>query len=498
MKRTAFTAVSIAAVLIAVSCSKEESTVSKDFEPMVIDAVSESIGTKAQTEHIYDLLWQNKDQILVTDGKVSDGFTLSEGAGTVKGKFVQDNEVSFAGEVEAFYPSTLVLGEKLEWPSTQTKNLVVPMYSKGTLGRSGSTGFSFSSLGSILEIALTTEINDVTVKSISVRDGEKNMSRTFTLNEDGLPEFPSTTRNSITLDLEDGEPIGITPKTFFIAVPAADYRKLKITVKTTDGRMTYFTGGHLDLTGNKVGLISLNAKDFKSGNLLPGRYTVNAEGKTVMFTKANLLYDGEGFCFYQKQIDSPASYNPSEVAHFFWSNDYNKSVGEYLPQDSSKSTNDILFTNATPTTPNPDLTVSGVSGRYRTLSADEWDYLLGNNEKRAGRWATGMIMHCQGIVIVPDDYCGDVPAVISNELSLQNAEEDGVVFLPRGGYRDSYKNIKYRDGDGSYSRGMYWASCPDSTNNGNAFCLYFESFGVIKPKEITTREHGCSIRLVMD
>ena len=91
--------------------------------------------------------------------------------------------------------------------------------------------------------------------------------------------------------------------------------------------------------------------------------------------------------------------------------------------DSSGSgEHDVLFTNATEPTPNPDFTVSGVTGEFRTLSMLEWQYLLDRNEHKK-------VSVCgkTGIAIVPDGFAGDLSDTYD---AVAWAEAEGVVFLP--------------------------------------------------------------------
>ena len=187
MKKTAIASVALAAVLFAVSCQKEAEPEIKSFEPMTINAVSEGIGTPTKTEMIYkyDVAWSDNDRIYVTDGVANDSFTLTAGAGTTKGTFTQDGEVTFTGDVQAYYPSTMVQEDgSLVWPAVQPNNQTVPMYSTKTV--SGKVEeFSFASLGSVLQIVFNTTKADVTLKSIKIKDGEKTMSGAFTVDTDG-------------------------------------------------------------------------------------------------------------------------------------------------------------------------------------------------------------------------------------------------------------------------------------------------------------------------
>ena len=64
---------------------------------------------------------------------------------------------------------------------------------------------------------------------------------------------------------------------------------------------------------------------------------------------------------------------------------------------------DVLFTNATESTQNPDFTVNGVKGEFSTLSGLEWKYLLAQHKQKSVS-ITGK----SGIALIPDGYKGSL------------------------------------------------------------------------------------------
>ena len=153
--------------------------------------------------------------------------------------------------------------------------------------------------------------------------------------------------------------------------------------------------------------------------------------------------------------------------------------------DSSGSgEHDVLFTNATEPTPNPDFTVSGVTGEFRTLSMIEWKYLLDSHKHK---WVT--INETTGIAIVPDGFAGDLSDTY-DVAAWAVAEAEGVVFLPSASFRfDS--SI-----DGGEINGKYWSSAPWTYQSAQAIILY-ESSRTCSYTDIF-RYFGSSIRLVED
>ena len=224
MKKTSIVLLALATAGLAASCQKEE-TVEQGFTPMTINAVSEGIATKTEMAYKYDILWSENDKIYVTDGTSNDTFTLSAGAGTTKGTFKQDGDVTFTGEVQAYYPATMLDGGSPVWPASQTNDQTIPMYSTKTV--SGNVeDFNFSSLGSVLQIVFTTPQSDVKLQSIEIQDGTETMSGFFAIDEDGKAIITATDKAGITLDLGEGVAVGLAAKYFNIAVPAGNYQLL--------------------------------------------------------------------------------------------------------------------------------------------------------------------------------------------------------------------------------------------------------------------------------
>ena len=216
---------------------------------MTISAVAEGLNTpvKSAIEFKYDVTWTANDKIYVTDGNdKNDTFTIiSESVGKTLGKFTQDGQTAFVSQetpscdVEAYYPSSMMDGTTPTWPASQTYSpenaQTVPMYSKKTITATGDQTFSFASLGSVLQIVFTTSVENITLKSIEVKDGSKTLSGAFHVDDNGMAIIDATDKAGITLDLGDGVPVGFVAKYFNIAVPTNDYTDLAIVFTATDG-----------------------------------------------------------------------------------------------------------------------------------------------------------------------------------------------------------------------------------------------------------------------
>lgn len=75
---------------------------------------------------------------------------------------------------------------------------------------------------------------------------------------------------------------------------------------------------------------------------------------------------------------------------------------------------------------------------WRTLTADEWDYLLGDSKERNKKYRLGVTV-CDSpncLIIAPDNFTGAI-ADSYNLSTWEKAESDGLVCLPAAGYENS-------------------------------------------------------------
>lgn len=238
---------------------------------------------------------------------------------------------------------------------------------------------------------------------------------------------------------------------------------------------------------------------------LPGFFTVNGEGKQVRFSKGNLWYDGSKFNFEVNQYDVQTSWSPSHVSHFFWSKDASVAYAASY-SESGTAVTDVFFTND-PTDAEKakaDFTVNGVSGKYRTLSKDEFNYLF----SRTSRHGFATVGGVYGIIILPDtftdpmknggsgafkplptqEYDANVYTTGGNWEAMESA---GAVFLPVTNFRKGTNFDQWCSGSG-----FYWSSIV--RNESRVYGVTFNN-GTVYPQNIDHgREYGKSVRLVMD
>jgi len=215
---------------------------------------------------------------------------------------------------------------------------------------------------------------------------------------------------------------------------------------------------------------------------VPAVFSVS-ETRQVRFSPGNLEYAEGHWRFAPSQSSHFAAFSPTAWDHFGWSTPFTR-----WGMDTSMREEDYAGTFVDWGI-NGELHVALGSG-WRTLTADEWDYLLNRREVN-GRRGAGYAYNAveidgqYGLIVYPDNY--------SLQSDTVGTIPDSCVFLPGAGSRMGsnlyYQNEKW---------GFYWTAT--SMGDGQAQRLFFhESYGrtVLNLVGIT-RTAGLSVRLVRD
>lgn len=150
-------------------------------------------------------------------------------------------------------------------------------------------------------------------------------------------------------------------------------------------------------------------------------------------------------------------------------------------------------------------------GQWRTLSAEEWEYLVCKRNTASGiRFAKGTVNGVLGLILLPDDWSSSVYGLantnddisasysdnmISDETWISVLEPAGAVFLPAAGKRE------YLYVYSANVNGYYWSSSGSSMevflgHQDFADCFGFYSNRLYFNSE--SRSNGYSVRLVHD
>ncbi len=153
---------------------------------------------------------------------------------------------------------------------------------------------------------------------------------------------------------------------------------------------------------------------------------------------------------------------------------------------------------------NPKTQTTDAPGTWRTLTYDEWNYLLNTRTTTSGiRYAKGIVNGVSGLIIVPDNWSNIICTLDSTNLvratfssnvinttNWTKLDSAGCVFLPAAGYR-SWTEV-YLVG----SAGHYWSTTTYSN------CCYACDFSFysdyLAPMTTGWRSDGQSVRLVKD
>lgn len=257
---------------------------------------------------------------------------------------------------------------------------------------------------------------------------------------------------------------------------------------------------------------------------IKGKFSV-ALGKQVYFSKGNLQATTENrgsswtWSFAENQWDfvgnqvannaikgSSAVSDNGSVDLFIWSNS-DKNYGIHAQENH--------FDPLVDWGNNPISNGGNKPNLWRTLTRDEWVYLLQTREDAANKYGVAKVHDIPGVVFLPDDWTtlpsgleftpgktadvtknGDwtkvAPTNIYDINQWRAMQEKGAVFLPAAG--DRYRTGVFADGYG----GFYWSATLVSNDTEACFFAFYNSSKIFPYQTINRNEYGWSVRLVQD
>lgn len=182
----------------------------------------------------YTVLWSEGDEITVADG-LNSTFTLVEGAGTSRGRFVGTSEAG-DGTYGVFYAASVATNYKtLRSTSQYNGDKVIssaPMAATITVSNGEATITDFKNLCGLLRLTLR---GSGTVKEIKIYASQA-LYGNFDILPDGSAVIPSSPYNDyITQTCENGVSLSSTGTDFYISLPPDDYSGVKIDVSDFAG-----------------------------------------------------------------------------------------------------------------------------------------------------------------------------------------------------------------------------------------------------------------------
>ena len=479
----------------------------------------------------------------------------------------------------AVYPTSIRNSESssgitVNLPNTQTYNSLKPL--SGTTYMVAHTdatpssyylGFEMKNLVTVLKLALTsTNGSNDSLSKIVVSHSAQQLYGTFTTAAPTTAiSYSSSGGTSITVNCTDGTHSYIdisSAKEVYIALPPlTNSGTLTMQFYNTDDCYTTKTldmgTGSIALARNTVYAATIDDLAFER---VVGKFSVAGKRK-VIFSPGNLQYQASTgkwrFAPTQYNYIGSATGNNTATANratqdgwidlFGWgTSGYNNTSKDsyatnYQPWATSITSNlndtnnvygygpstNMTDPNLVGTSANYDWGVnnsigSDIAGTWRTLTKDEWVWILGPsnspipgsdcrtsstvNGTANARYTEATIntdgTPVNGIIIFPDNYNGGTPSGVTwgtiNEGSTWSTkctsagwlalEEAGCAFLPAAYYRSGI--IVY-----AISRGYYWSST--HSINTHSYYLFFDN-GNVNPSNSNSRYFGYSVRLVKD
>ena len=247
-----------------------------------------------------------------------------------------------------------------------------------------------------------------------------------------------------------------------------------------------------------------------------GPFSVS-EKKTVFFSPGNLQYQPSTktwrFAEHQWEVIGEGNNLNIPIPSASWIDLFGWGTGNN-PTLSSTDVND--FSTFTDWGVNAISNGGNEANMWRTLTKDEWEYLIHGRKNAEKLFGLGTVHGLQGTILLPDDWAtpSGVTFTPSTERGLvwegsyygnskndnyshnsymasewDKMESAGAVFLPAAGFRDCGGSVDYVDYVGS--GGYYWSSTPFMHGTWN---LDFHSGGVLMIN--SSRCYGYSVRLV--
>lgn len=240
-----------------------------------------------------------------------------------------------------------------------------------------------------------------------------------------------------------------------------------------------------------------------------GVFTVNEDGKQVYFSGCNLYYYNKlWYCHGLAQWEN-------KEANGDVGDNYKNKTGQMLfgwgdntplRTDTDDDKYNWPTDGSDPWGSKADNSADDYpKGTWRTLSIDEWNFLLSGCPIRNGKYKEGVQIRTSeyggsvlgtGLVIAPDDFPEKIKSYYTEtEWGNKYGREYGLVFLPLGGRR--YGTTVGNVGSGSSGGGYYWSSTTKENYTSHAWVMSFSEATVWYWND-EPKHTGASVRLVSD
>jgi len=243
---------------------------------------------------------------------------------------------------------------------------------------------------------------------------------------------------------------------------------------------------------------------------LPGKFSVSADGKQVQFSKGNLQFLPRIPTFHFATAQFEVMLNTNTFLKYTdvnWMDLFGWGDGED-PDNYSGDNADYPTFNEWGN--HSIINSSYDAGTWRTLSAEEWDYILNGRPDAASKRGLASLdyhpLYDQfALLILPDTF--KLPGGLSFNPAATNFDENkyeprawkkmqdaGAVFLTLNGYRTDTTIVEYDHVKTRGVKGHYWTTTESGASQ--AIALSIDQNGPVL--EARDRSQGLGVRLVKD
>ena len=238
---------------------------------------------------------------------------------------------------------------------------------------------------------------------------------------------------------------------------------------------------------------------FATDAALVGKFTINAKGTQVRFAKGNLQYQAstKTWRFAAHQYDLIGAANAQISAdNAGWIDLFGWGTGDAPTKTSMKED----YSKFNDWGKNAISNAENKPNVWRTLTKDEWAYILESRPKAASLRSIATVNNVAGYILLPDKwvlpsglkFTANATDYKTNTYSAANwakMEQAGAVFLPADGSR--FDTDIYSVGEYGYYQS---ATMVHERNDDYSFYFYFYNEKAAVDKDYTC--YGCSVRLV--
>lgn len=547
----------MATLLCLSSCKKEENG------KVLFKATIENPAQQSKTSIASDgmMTWRSGDRIVVFYGTSATSMTgqsllsTTSTGRTAEFTLALGNEPT-GGHYYAVYPANIagmIYHNSINLPTSQEYHAAeggkvqfdAPMYAY-----SNDDQLVFKNLCGVVRITLTTP------KAISriVVSANEPLCGQFTVNwNGGEPTLATNSTEGTEVEFTCGSGVNCAEGAdFYLYLPVNEmgYTGMEFAFYATDG--TYSTKTLMNDQRYVVGRNTLNPLVFSNLVFRPvgaigGLFSVSAT-QQVHFSQGNLQYQASTntWRFAEHQWDYVGTQTPDDggsyggtvngsdnrdisstyigwIDLFGWgTSGWNSGANCYQPWSTSSDHSDYLPGGSYDTDLTGDYAEAdwawhnaisnggNVAHQWRTLTNDEWWYLLDTRTNASAKRGTGNINGVGGLIILPDNWA--LPSGCSFTSGFTEYDEDnypdwtrnsytlaqwalmeaaGAVFLPAAGWRfgPGYFHV---DAVGVYGR--YWSSTHYEDEYAESWRFHSECLF----EEVIHRPNGFSVRPVRD